>query len=260
MEGRLRDIDLKSFLYMLHLEGMSCEVSAYTGDGVGTIFFDAGHPADAEHGGTMGSDALFGILRLDNVDIEVRELGRKVERVNPHSLDVLLLELARRHDEEMAGRTRDGSDAAGHRDEWSPARVGAPEDATTTRSGAGEEPMLNGHKLQEVTNYLGEELGEGLRSFDIYSSEDGQSYSGINTNAKACAVFARITASIAKALSMSELPPVEGYYMLNLAGSTSVFCIPGSGYEVGIAVDTRKVKIGMVSNIVIPRVLEILSA
>ena len=114
---------------------------------------------------------------------------------------------------------------------------------------------MNVKKLKEAIEVQKENLGEGLLATDIYASEDGQSLVGYNSNPQACALFNRITEMLGSALEDSNFPKLSGYYVLNLDGGHMVVVLPLGQYQWGMLIDTNKAKLGLLLNVVLPKMI-----
>jgi len=115
---------------------------------------------------------------------------------------------------------------------------------------------MNVKKLQNATKILKDDLGDGLLATDIYSSEDGQSIVGINSNPQACALFNRITNYLREALKAAGFPHLGRHYMIDLTGGHMVVIIPLGDYQWGMMLDMKKIQLGLLLNIVLPKVVD----
>ncbi|OGD26521.1 MAG: hypothetical protein A2Y56_06150 [Candidatus Aminicenantes bacterium RBG_13_63_10] len=114
---------------------------------------------------------------------------------------------------------------------------------------------MNVKKLTNATKILKEDLGEALIATDIWATQDGQSIVGINTQPQACALFNRITNYLAEALKASGFPELGRYYFIDLAENHMVVIIPLGTYQWGILLDTTKMQLGLLLNVVLPNAL-----
>lgn len=116
---------------------------------------------------------------------------------------------------------------------------------------------MNVAKLKESINALRENLGEGLVSTDIYSSQDGQSVAGWNSNPKACALFNNTTNNLNKSLAGSGFPTLGRYYLLNLIENKTVVVIPLGQYQWGMLIDNSKTQMGLLINVALPQAIDL---
>lgn len=114
---------------------------------------------------------------------------------------------------------------------------------------------MNVKKLNTAIQTLKDNLEEGLVATDIYMSADGESIAGFNSNPQACALFNRITNYLTDALNGAEFPKLGKYYLLSLTDSFMVMVIPLGDYQWGMLVDTKKVQLGLLLNVVLPKIL-----
>ena len=117
---------------------------------------------------------------------------------------------------------------------------------------------MNIKKLNEALSALQEDLGAGLVAADIFSTADSQAIAGINSNPKACALFSQITELLNKALKGSDSPLLSRYYLLDLQDNKMLVVMPMGDYQLGMMVDTKKAQLGMILNIVLPKVMDLL--
>ena len=115
---------------------------------------------------------------------------------------------------------------------------------------------MNIKKMKEAVDKLKEDLGEGLLATDIFSSADGQSLYGINSQPKACALFNQVTSSLTKSLKGSNFPPLGRFYIVDLADAKMVLVVPMDEYQWGMLVDTKKTATGLLLNVILPEVVD----
>ncbi len=114
---------------------------------------------------------------------------------------------------------------------------------------------MNIQKLKEAIEVQKRDLGRGLLATDIYSSSDGQSLVGYNSNPRACALFNKITEYMKVSLKESGFPPMRRFYMLDLADDKAVVVIPMGKYQWGMLLDTKEVQLGLFLNVVLPKMI-----
>ncbi len=115
---------------------------------------------------------------------------------------------------------------------------------------------MNVKKLQNSTKVLKDDLGDALMATDIWASADGQPMVGINSQPQACALFNRITNYLGEALKASSFPTLGRWYFIDLTDNHLVVVIPMGDYQWGMLLDTRKVQLGLLLNIVLPKVVD----
>lgn len=115
---------------------------------------------------------------------------------------------------------------------------------------------MNVKKLQNSTKILKDDLGEALLATDIWASADGQPMVGINSQPQACALFNRITNYLGEALKASGFPELGRWYFIDLTGNNMVVVIPMGTYQWGMLLDTKKVQLGLLLNIVLPKAVD----
>jgi len=107
-------------------------------------------------------------------------------------------------------------------------------------------------KLKTSIEVLKNDLDGALLACDIWISGTGQSIAGFNTNPVAVALFEKISDYMDGALKDSGFPPLEDYYMLNMANNATILILQLDGYQWGMLVDSSKVQLGLLLNIAVP--------
>jgi hypothetical protein len=111
---------------------------------------------------------------------------------------------------------------------------------------------MNVQKLNQCVENLKRDLGEGLLATSIVSNSDGLAIASHNSSAKAAAIFTSITDSINAGLAKGPYPPIGKYYILDLCDNKMLLFLPLGTYQWGVALDSTKVKLGLVLNVVLP--------
>jgi hypothetical protein len=101
------------------------------------------------------------------------------------------------------------------------------------------------------------DLGEGLIASSIVSTADGQTLVATEKSSTATAtLFNEVTAYIQKSLSQGGgYPQLGRYYYLDCIGNKGLLFIPFGDYQWGIAIDTKKAKLGLLLNVVLPNIV-----
>ncbi len=113
---------------------------------------------------------------------------------------------------------------------------------------------MNVQKLNECMEMLKKEMGDGLLASSIISTSDAKTIVTTEQLKSRPAAVYGITAVIQKSRSHGY-PALGRYYYLDLAGSKGLLFIPFGEYQWGIAIDTRKAKLGLLLNMVLPKVM-----
>lgn len=137
-KGNITGVSLSSFMQLLSLDKKTCTLRITSGDHIGTIFFSAGELLQAFTESLQGVDAALEIASWDPVDIELQHLCRQREKVIDAPLGYILIESARRKDEnaedEAENTAKDDGEgsSAGQPQEIDPASlIQPPEDPST---------------------------------------------------------------------------------------------------------------------------------
>ncbi|RUM58384.1 MAG: hypothetical protein DSY60_01865 [Persephonella sp.] len=110
--------------------------------------------------------------------------------------------------------------------------------------------------LQNCIYFAKEELGEGLITTDIYSTEGLPVVDGYNSNEKATALFANITEHIRKAVNNSTMSNLGDYYIINLQQGTLDVVIVGDNFQWKLLINTNKIKLGYLFSIFLPEAIK----
>ena len=111
-------------------------------------------------------------------------------------------------------------------------------------------------KLNAAVELLKRDMGDSLLATNIFGSADGQAIAGYNTQEKANALFAQLTEYLTKALQGSGFPGLGKYYMMDLTDAKMAILIPLADYQWGMLVDTNKAKLGLLLNVVMPKIID----
>jgi len=116
---------------------------------------------------------------------------------------------------------------------------------------------MNIAKLKQCMEIMREGLGNGLLAADIYSSRDGQPILALDNKPQpvADALFNNITQMTDNALRDAKFPTLDKYYIMNLKDNKTAMVIPLGEYQWGMLIDNTKTQLGLVLNVVLPKVL-----
>ena len=113
------------------------------------------------------------------------------------------------------------------------------------------------NKLNKAMDELKEISNGGAVACDIYTSRDGQSIGGYNSNHVATAMFNQITQHIVTTMKQSEMPTLGKYYIVELAENKAIVIIHMGDYQWGMLLDTKLCSLGLMINIVIPQITKL---
>ncbi len=195
------------------------------------IWFVKGEIAHAVSGNLEGEEAVYQALGWENGSFEVEAGVQPPERSIKDSWSNILLEGAKRLDEQRF------------------------DDENSSIHSAKKEHIMDIKKFGKVIDTLKEDLGDGLVATDIFSTKDGQSFSGMNSNPQACALFNEITKYLVKSLKGSNFPALGEYYMIHLEKNFAVVVVPRGDIQEGMLVDLNKATMGILTNVALPKVV-----
>lgn len=116
-------------------------------------------------------------------------------------------------------------------------------------------------KLNKAMEALKEDVGDGLVYADIFSIVDGQAIVAHNPQPVADALFTKITATMLDTLNTLHKqgagPPMGRYYQIDLENDKVATVIPLGDYIWGMLVDTKKVQVGLLNNVIIPKAIKL---
>ena len=119
-----------------------------------------------------------------------------------------------------------------------------------------KEITMNMKKLNEAMDELKNNVGSGLLSSTIASTNDGQMIIGYNSHPKAAPLFTQITSYLNRALKDSGLEGLGKYYIVDMTNHKMGIVIPLGDFWWGLVTDSQKAPLGLLLNIAIPRAID----
>ena len=120
----------------------------------------------------------------------------------------------------------------------------------------GKDTKMDVKKLNAIVQEVQDDLKDVLITTDIWATADGTVIAGFNSNPKAAALLNRIGQGFIDALKGSKFRPLEKYYMLDLHDGKMVLCLMFDDYWWGMVLETEKVQLGLLLNVVAPKAME----
>jgi hypothetical protein len=114
---------------------------------------------------------------------------------------------------------------------------------------------MNVQKLNLCVENLRRDLGEGLLATSIVSMKDGMAIADYNSSPKAAAIFSEITDNINKGLAKGPYPPIGKFYVLDLCDNKMLIFMPLGDYQWGVAIDSSKIKLGLILNVMLAEMI-----
>ena len=111
-------------------------------------------------------------------------------------------------------------------------------------------------KVNAALKILKDNLEDALIATDIYGSIDGQSIAGYNSQPKAAALFNRVTGFLVGLLKEGGFPEIGRYYILDLVDRKILIVIPLGEFQWIILADGKKVQLGLLLNVFIPKIVD----
>jgi hypothetical protein len=115
---------------------------------------------------------------------------------------------------------------------------------------------MNIKKVKNSIEELKNDLDDALIMTDIYTSADGESIAGYNTQPKACALFSKVTNFIFQGLKESNFPELCNFYIVNLVNNFILIVLPLEEYQCIMLIDSNKAPLGLLLNIILPKMVE----
>lgn len=110
---------------------------------------------------------------------------------------------------------------------------------------------MNIQKLKNCLEILKKDMGDGLLASSIINMAESQTLAATE-NYKS--MFNKIACFVQKTPTQGY-PDFGRYYYLDLAENKGLVFIPFGDYQWGIAIDTRKAKLGMLITVVLPKIM-----
>jgi hypothetical protein len=114
---------------------------------------------------------------------------------------------------------------------------------------------LNVANLRRVMKIAQDGLGDALLSADLCSSADGTSYVGVNSLPAGCALINQLTERMTWSFERGGVPPLGRYYLAELADAKMLLVAPSGAVHLIIIVDSTRVQLGLLLNVILPEVL-----
>jgi len=116
--------------------------------------------------------------------------------------------------------------------------------------------MIDNEQLELAVQDLRNTLRDGLIASDIWDKNDGLSLAGFNQQPVAVALFTRITGELETSLGDSNFPPLNRYYLLDMANNHTIAVVNHGDLLQGILVDNKKANLGILISVAIPRMID----
>ena len=232
ISGTIDSIDITSLLQMIHLEKKSVTVKINWNERDGYLFFHQGEIVHAEFEDLLGEEAAQRLLSLNQGRFSLAATPKNITQTIEIPFMAMLMNAMKKYDEDAI--------------DLSPSEI-LPEE---------KERQMNVTQLKKAVEVLKMDLGDGLLATDIFGLEDAQSLAGWNSNPQACALMTDITQSMNKALKGAGFPLLGRYFILDLVDDKMVIVVAMGDYMWGMLVDSKKAKLGLLLNIVIPKAID----
>jgi CheY-like chemotaxis protein len=242
VSGTVDHIELTSLLQMINLERKSLTVEIETDNSNGCLYFSNGEIIHSIYEDLVGEAAAYHLINMKKGHFALKKRRKNVPRTIDGTFFELLISAAKVTDESGVN----GDAAKKDDDEYQKNKLK-------------KEETMDVSKLNEAAKYLKDQLGEGLLSSDVWGTADGQSLASYNTQPKAVALFNKVTHDMVTALAESEDDFVEigRYYLVDLIGDNMVVCLYLGDYQWGILFNKKKTQLGLILNVIIPKVIDI---
>jgi len=239
VSGTIDSIALTSLLQMINLEKKSLVVKVENKTSEGFLYFDKGEIIHAEYQDEVGEGAAFHLIKLKSGRFSLlKTKGKKIYQKTIETPFMVLMMNAMKFVDENQMKRKSNS---------------------KNKNNKNKEVRMDIKKLRGAVDYLADQLGNGLISTDIWATADGQSLVSHNPQPKAVALFNQLTQHMAEALSQSEDEFVElgRYYLIDLVGDHMSIVLFLGDYQWGILFNKKEVQLGLLLNVVIPKIIDI---
>jgi len=116
---------------------------------------------------------------------------------------------------------------------------------------------MNVEKLKGFIEQVKNDCGPGFLATDVYSTADGQSIAGYNSNPQACALMNKMSRDLDASLKNSDFPEVGNYYLFDLVDDKMVVIVTLADYQWGMLLDKSQVQLGLFLNIILPKAMDL---
>ncbi|MCP5103526.1 MAG: response regulator [bacterium] len=219
-------LSLHSFLRMVEMEARTCTIAIRSQDKLGYLYFLDGVLIDGEAGTLKGEEAVREIIQWQAAEVELdghcNEENRKIDK----PLNFIIKEAVDR----ITKATRSETEA--------------------------KENTMNIAKLERAMDILKEDLENGLLGSGIVDRVSRRTIVDFNSNPRAGVLFSQITKYLIKILEDCNMPPLGKYYLVHLADDSMIVAIPLGDYEWRIIIDLKKVTLGMLLNVTLPKIID----
>lgn len=228
VSGTIDSINLTSILQMINLEKRSVVVRIEMENSEGFLYFQNGEMVHADYEGLVGEEAALHLIKKNRGRFSLLINRDKTAQTIDTPFLALMINIMKTIDEDKKQENK---------------------------KNINKEKKMNVKKLNQSIAVLKEDLAAGLLATDIYTSADGQSVVGWNSNPQACALFNKITGDMKKALEGASFPTLGRYYIIDLVDDKMVVVIFMGDYQWGMLVDRNNVQLGLLLNVVIPKII-----
>jgi len=234
VSGTIDSIDLTSLLQMINLEKKSVTVKIEHKTKIAFLYFEEGEIIHAEYDEFEGLDAAKYIIAMNKGKFSISKNGEVV----PKTIDVPFVAL-------MMDAMKSGDEQEKNSDD---------EKDLKNKTNIKEKKM-DVEKLNACIEIPKSQLGEGLLATDIFGASDGQSVAGFNPQPAASALFNKLSDFMIEALDSAGFPPMGRYYTLSLEDEKMVVVMLFGDYRWGMLVDGKKAQLGLLLNVVMPKMV-----
>lgn len=240
--GIIQGISLSHFLQLMNIEKWSGQVTVTAGDNQGVLLLQNGRLISAAAGERTGHAAWEEMAAWEKITVETF-----AEQVPPNipgdTLPTAALALKNSIYSHPGAETN---------------QVGAGNIEILHLIRQNRKITLNLKKLNRAVAEIRDIFSASLLRTDIFLAKDGRSLAGWNSHPFACSSFAAITRSLKSSLQISHFPALGAYYLLDLDANQLLFVVVKDELQWGFLLKETKECLGLLLNIVLPKVLSIL--
>ncbi|MCP4153007.1 MAG: response regulator [bacterium] len=255
-------VSLCSFLKTLEIEKKTCTITVKSKGRMGYLYFFNGELTEGETDYLQGEEAIADIVTWEAAEVEIEG---KSERINAKKLSkgkeqvfnhIVLEQQKKARAAESAKSTGPTNPAIAENPTYAENPAKTPPIAKPSQTGSDSSTTgLKVTRLNQSMDILVDDLGSALLGAAIMSRSDGQILVDYKS-AKVCAIFNRITMYLVRALEESNLPNLGKYYLVHLEGKKAIVVIPQVDVELAILVNLKKVTLGLLLNVTLPKIIE----
>lgn len=236
-------LSVGSFLQVIAMEQQTCIMEVYlNANNLGHFCFVEGELYDAVYGDFDGETAAMEMIAWENVRLNVKQIlnTSSVERKIEKNLMLLMMESSRRRDE--------GQENGDHADLEM-------EDVETLEETEVIADNVERAKLDTCLNIMSKDMGDALVAASIANMNEGKVLAAYHSIPESAESFLRLTTFMKTAYSTDTPFALGDHLILDLKDHQTLVILMIGEYQWNIVFNNVKCSLGMLRNIIMPKVI-----